>query len=74
MARKREFDPPQLRTGDIVQRTDWSLNSRRGPQGPPSLSSICTREWSAVSPARQEQQPLEGFLGHVVPEMGHPKQ
>ena len=21
-----------------------------------------------------EQQPLEGFLGHVVPELGHPKQ
>jgi hypothetical protein len=20
-----------------------------------------------------DQQPLEGFLGHVVPEMGHPK-
>jgi uncharacterized protein (TIGR01244 family) len=39
---------------------------------------------TALSQARQinlmddmrmpEQQPLEGFLGHVVPEMGHPKQ
>ena len=38
---------------------------------------------NALSQARQinlmddmrmaEQQPLEGFLGHVVPEMGHPK-
>ena len=39
---------------------------------------------TALSQARQinlmddmrmsEQQPLEGFLGHIVPEMGHPKQ
>ena len=39
---------------------------------------------TALSQARQinlmdemrmsDQQPLEGFLGHVVPEMAHPKQ
>jgi len=52
----------------------WAAYLIRDRQVPVTIALQQARKINLMDDMRMgEQQPLEGFLGHVVPEMGHPK-
>ena len=53
----------------------WAAYLIRERKVPVATALEQTRQINLMDDMRMgDQQPLEGFLGHVVPEMGHPKQ
>ncbi len=53
----------------------WAAYLIRDRNVPVATALTQARQINLMDDMRMsEQQPLEGFLGHVVPEMGHPKQ
>ena len=52
----------------------WAAYLIRERKVPVATALAQTRQINLMDDMRMgDQQPLEGFLGHVVPEMGHPK-
>jgi uncharacterized protein (TIGR01244 family) len=52
----------------------WAAYLIRDRQVPVTIALQQARKINLMDDMRMgDQQPLEGFLGHVVPEMGHPK-
>ena len=54
----------------------WAAYLIRDRKVPVATALSQTRQINLMDDMRMgggDQQPLEGFLGHVVPEMGHPK-
>jgi hypothetical protein len=53
----------------------WAAYLIRERKVPVATALEQTRQINLMDDMRMgDQQPLEGFLGRVVPEMGHPKQ
>jgi hypothetical protein len=70
-------DGKVLRIAPSVRRAShlWAAYLIRDRNVPVATALAQARQINLMDDMRMsEQQPLEGFLGHVVPELGHPKQ